>query len=238
MDSCPDPLPRSWPSTYPLHRPILTSEARALDAAASGVFGIPDLLLMERASWGVACLVRWLVSEPAAPVLVLCGPGNNGGDGYGAARVLASWGRSVRVLDLAPHPSAQASTRLERQLCARLLGIEALHGDLRGLEAALASGGVRIDALFGVGLTRPLEGWWCDVVGCLNAARLPTLAVDLPSGLDGDTGEARPLCVRADLTATLGAPKLGLLPGAAWAGHVVEVDIGLPWALHAPYLLG
>lgn len=195
---------------------------------------------MERASWGVACLVRWLPVEPSAPVLVLCGPGNNGGDGYGAARILASWGRSVRVLDLAPHPSAESSTQLERRLCGRLLAIEPLHGDLRGLEAALAGGGVLIDALFGVGLTRPLEGWWRDAIACLNAARRPTLAVDLPSGMDGDTGEGRPLCVRADLTATLGAPKLGLaptMPGAACAGQVIEVDIGLPWALHAPYRL-
>lgn len=239
MDSAPGPIPRSWPTTYPLHRPILTSEFRALEASASQAFGIPDLLLMERAAWSVACLARWLPSSPSAPLLVLCGPGNNGGDGYGAARVLASWGRPVRVLDLAPRPASGEATRLERDLCGRVLKVEVLHGDLRSLGAALAASAGLIDALFGVGLARPLEGWWRDAIACVNAARLPTLAVDLPSGLDADTGEALPLCVRADLTATLAAPKLGIssgMPGAVHAGHVVEVDIGLPWALHAPYL--
>lgn len=241
MDSAPGPIPRSWPMTYPLHRPVLTTEFRAMEGSAGRSFGIPDLLLMERAACGVACLARWLPSSSSAPLVVLCGPGNNGGDGYGAARVLASWGRPVRVLDLAPRPASGEATRLERDLCGRVLPIEVLHGDLGALAAALASGAGLIDALFGVGLVRPLEGWWRDAIACVNAARLPTLAVDLPSGLHADTGEALPLCVRADLTATLAAPKLGMapgMPGAAQAGHVVEVDIGLPWALHAPYLAG
>ncbi len=239
MRSPPQPLPGAWPFSYPLHRPIVTSEARALDEAARRDFGIPDLLLMERAALGVACLVPPADRRASGPVLVLCGPGNNGGDGYAAARHLSGWGRAVRVLDLARVPPSGASARLQQSLCARVLPIESAWDRPELLSAALAEAAFVVDALFGVGLDRALDGPWCAAIECVNAAARPTLAVDVPSGLDADTGEARPVCVRADVTATMVAPKRGIapgMPGADHAGRVVEIDIGLPWALHAPYL--
>jgi NAD(P)H-hydrate epimerase len=251
MHTFPPRLPASWPPSYPLHRPILTSEARALDAAAREGYGAPALLAMERAALGVAVCASLWAPEATAQILVLCGPGDNGGDGYACARQLAGWGRRVRVLDLAcaesqsqadarrQAESRSEAARLQRSLAARVLDVERANGGGDVLARALTACDVVIDALFGVGLARPLVGGWLSAIAQVNDARRPVLAVDVPSGLDADTGEPRPLAIVAEVTATMAAPKRGLLaPGAGvrHAGRVVEIDIGLPWALHAPYL--
>jgi ADP-dependent NAD(P)H-hydrate dehydratase / NAD(P)H-hydrate epimerase len=240
MRTFPDLLPASWPAPYPLHGALLTSEARSLDRAAREAHLVPEILLMERAALGVAsCTATW-APDPAAQGLVLCGPGDNGGDGFAAARILAGWGRSIRVLDLAADPARGPAARTQRELCLRCLTVERIHGDLEALGRALHGCAYVIDGLFGVGLTRPLEGWWCQAIERVNVAARPVLSIDLPSGLDGDSGEPRPVAIVAEVTATMAAPKRGLLTrpsGARHAGRLVEIDIGLPWALHAPYRL-
>ena len=237
MGRLPDGLPSTLPSTYPRHRPVLTSESRSLDQAAEAA-GLPALVLMEHAARGVAALATLLAPSPAALFVVCCGPGSNGGDGYGAARALDGWGRRVRVLRLGEVPRPPAA-RAEHDLCARALAIEDASSEPGVVADALRSADLVVDALFGVGLTRPLGAAHVEAVEHINAARALRLAVDVPSGLDADQGRALPACVAADVTATMATPKRGFAPGAPgarWAGHVVEIDIGLPWALHAPYL--
>lgn len=231
------PLPASWPESYPLHRAVVTSEARRLDREASQRFSLPPLLLMERAALGVAHVTQlW---APRGPGLVLAGPGDNGGDGYGAARQLAGWGREVEVLDLATAPAQGEAARTQRALCASVLRIERVPGDLDRLAHALQRAAWVVDALFGIGLERPLDAAWCATIDALTRSARPVLSVDVPSGLHADRGLPQPIAVHAEVTATMAAPKPGLLapsPGARYAGRVVEIDIGLPWALHAPYL--
>lgn len=232
------PLPPSWPPPYPLHRPILTSQARALDAAAGRLAGLSGELLMERAGLGVAAVVA-LWAPATARVLVLCGPGDNGGDGYVVGRVLSGWGRDVRVLDLAGEVARSPAAHAARERCARASGVEQAHDDLARLEVALAACTHVVDALFGSGLARDLAGRWRHAVEAVTRAQRPVLAVDVPSGVDADTGAVRGAAVRAEVTATMVAPKHALLPPsptAGHAGHVVEVDIGLPWALHGPWV--
>ena len=130
--------------------------ARALDREATERFGLPSLVLMEHASRGVAALAARLAHVSRA-VLVLCGPGNNGGDGYGIARLLASWGLPVRVLRLAPCPPS-GRTRPGRQGSRRpRSAVEDAWADPRPRPEALADATVVVDALFGVGLARDLE---------------------------------------------------------------------------------
>ena len=149
---------------------------------------------------------------------MLCGPGNNGGDGYGAARFLNGCGFEVRVWRCgASEPSGGDTGHEFRLLQAELEPQDAFSAPERLLEALQGHSGLVVDALFGVGLQRPLEAPYADWVAAVNAAPGPCLAVDVPSGLESDTGEALPLAIQADVTATMAAPKLGLVARSALA---------------------
>lgn len=194
-------------------------------AAAEGVTGIE---LMENAGRAIADAVaaRWPEGPAEGHVAILCGPGNNGGDGFVVARRLAKAGWPVRLALLGDQ--------------ARLKGDAAHHAGLWTQEAerlsaeVLEGAGLIIDALFGAGLARPLEGAAAETVRRANEMDVPRVAVDVPSGLQGDNG--LPLgepVVRADLTVTFFRPKPGhlLLPGRAICGDLVVADIGIPPAV-------
>ena len=231
------PLPASWPHSYPLHRPVLTAVARAWDQ------GEHAGRLLEHAGLGVAALAAHLAPRREDVVVVVAGPGHNGADGYVAARCLVGWGRQVEVYAVGRTPFGQ---RVPPDVCeaarrAREEGVPLVECSdaLAPLVQALAKCHLVVDALLGVGLERPLEGAFLEAVQRMNASDARRLSVDVPSGMDSDSGEPLPVCVQADVTAAMAAPKLGYgrgRPGAAAAGHVVEVDIGLPWHVHAPAL--
>lgn len=183
---------------------------------------MPSILLMENASAGVARVARTLGDS----FVVLCGAGNNGGDGLAAARHL---GPGCRVHLLAePDPERSPDAALQLGILRRAgYRIEVRSDAIPSAEP----GTVWIDALFGTGLTRPVEGRAAAWIDAMNGARGPKLAVDVPSGLHGDRGiPLGPACVRADVTATFEAPKIGLLaPSAApFVGRIEVVPLGLP----------
>src|SRR6185312_11524804 len=158
---------------------------------------------------------------------VVCGVGNNAGDGLAAARHLHRWGRlaSVSCLD-----AARLKGPAARQLAAlQALGIE--------VSADLQLGGAQIvvDALLGTGISRPPEGDFARWIDAINGSRLRVIAIDLPSGLAADTGVAYAPTVRAHTTVTLGLPKPGLLQadGPSFAGEVWVADIGVPFEVYA-----
>ena len=179
--------------------------------------------LMEAAGWAVARAVRRRYAK--GRVAVLCGPGNNGGDGFVAARLLERDGWAVRLSLLGSLDSLRGDAAL---MAARWRGaVEPLSPDsLLGCDLA-------IDALFGAGLTRPLEGMARTVVGDINRRRLPVIAVDVPSGVHGDTGEVLGLAPHCVATVTFFRKKPGhcLLPGRLLCGEVVVADIGIPAAV-------
>lgn len=183
--------------------------------------GTPGIFLMECAGAAVAdAAQRW----PGA-VLVLAGPGNNGGDGFVAARLLAGEGRPVTIALLGDRA---ALTGDAAQAAA------AWTGPVVPLEAAdFAAADLVVDAIFGAGLSRPVDGAAAEALGKAEASGLPVLAVDVPSGVDGDSGAVRGRSIRASLTVTFARKKPGhlLLPGRELCGEVVLADIGIPEAV-------
>jgi NAD(P)H-hydrate epimerase len=219
---------------------LATAEAmRRADRRASEQYGVPSLLLMENAGRGAADVIE-RVFGPARGrrIAVVCGKGNNGGDGFVAARHLAGRGARVEVwlVARAPDIRGDAATNLaaisrgglplvEMAEPAGPAGLEALRRGLR--EAELV-----VDALLGTGVTGPATGLVAEAIAAVNEAERPVCALDLPSGLDADTGRLAGPVVRARCTVTFGLPKLGLYlpPGAAQAGRVELVDLGVPRA--------
>ncbi len=203
---------------------ILTLAEMSRADRAAITAGVPGVELMENAGRAVAEAVR--ARHAPGPVLVLCGPGNNGGDGFVAARRLAAAGWSVRVALLGARDKLRADAGHHAGLW---------DGPVEPLEAAAGPGledpGVVIDALFGAGLTRPLEGAALAAVEALNATGLPVVAVDVPSGVSGDSGTVvGEVAVQASLTLTFCRKKPGhlLLPGRMLCGEVEVADIGIP----------
>jgi NAD(P)H-hydrate epimerase len=211
---------------------------RGLDQHTIEVLGVPGDVLMESAGRAVAeAVLRSMADDSSRAVRVVCGPGNNGGDGLVAARQLHLVGVDVRVRMLGDPDriSGDARVNLDR---AQRLGV--------AFEAAgvpLPARGVVVDALFGVGLSRELQGSFAQGIEQLNAAReearggLAVIAVDVPSGLCADTGQPMGVAIRADETISMGLPKLGLSlePGRSLAGRVRVARIGI--ADEAPEVL-
>jgi len=204
------------------HEILTVAECTEADRFAAA-HGIPTLTLMENAGRAVADAVeaRW----PLGHVAVLCGPGNNGGDGFVAARHLAGRGWTVRLALLGSREALQGDAAAMAKMWGG--GIGHLSRD------ALRDATVVVDALFGAGLSRPLDGIAKDVALAVNASGLPVVAVDVPSGLQGDTG--KPLgdvCVKAGVTVTFFRKKPAhvLMPGRALCGGIVVADIGIPEA--------
>ena len=201
---------------------LLTAEEMGRADALAIAAGVPGLSLMEAAGRAVALEAIDRVGRKGAAIAVACGPGNNGGDGFVAARLLREQGHRVRVGLLGPRErlTGDAADVAERW-----------GADVESLTSAILAGtDVIVDALFGAGLSRPLDGVAAEVVAAINASGKPVLAVDVPSGLDGTTGCADGPVVQATRTATFFRMKPGhlLLPGRLLCGEVRLADIGIP----------
>jgi NAD(P)H-hydrate epimerase len=203
--------------------PLVTAaEMRALDRHTIDALGVPGALLMELAGAAVAREAEAL-RAPGGAVWLFCGPGSNGGDGLVAARHLHLRGVPVRVVAVGD-AAAWAGDAGDNARRLRALGVS-VHGD----DAAPEPGAVIVDAIFGTGLARDVDGAAAAAIRRIRGARCRVLAVDLPSGLDADTGQPHGDAVAAEVTVTIGLPKLGLAlePGRSLAGRVVVARIGI-----------
>ncbi|HET6202360.1 MAG TPA: NAD(P)H-hydrate epimerase [Planctomycetota bacterium] len=214
--------------------------ARGLDEAATNLLRMPTILLMENAGGAIAAEALRLCAGPAPleGVLFLCGPGNNGGDGYSAARRLLDGRRRLEVFSFGRRPLPDSDAGLNRAILERAGAPVRACPPASELAALLERPLLVVDALFGTGFSRPLEGEAAAIVEVLNASGRTVLAADLPTGLDADTGEVLGRAVRASTTVTFAAPKRGfyLSAGPSHVGKVVVGDLGLPPRFLAAYL--
>lgn len=207
---------------------LVAADVKRQDAEAQAR-GIAVDSLMRAAGTAVARqAIAMLGGAYGRRIVVVCGKGNNGGDGLVAARVLRDRGAAVTVVLAAEHASEGASARALAAYAGRV-------ADATELGAELARGALAIDAVLGVGLSRAPEGSVASAIRALASASCPVLSVDVPSGVDADTGAIPGVSVSATVTVTLGGYKPGLLfaGGAVRAGEVRVADIGMPAELRA-----
>jgi ADP-dependent NAD(P)H-hydrate dehydratase / NAD(P)H-hydrate epimerase len=207
---------------------------RDADRQTIDEIGIPSMVLMENAGRQVVAALEAAYEDLTdRHVAVLCGPGNNGGDGFVVARTLHQRGVEVSVFVIATIAAIKGDARLNLEILGRL-GLTTVEisdeqsWDLHFSEISQCD--LIVDAIFGTGLKSPLAGMLETVAADVNASGIPVVAVDLPTGLSADHAEPIGECIRAAMTVTLAAPKLPLVlpPGEGLAGNIVVADIGIP----------
>lgn len=210
---------------------------READRRTSAEFGISGAVLMESAGRAVAeALLNRYAQRFPGPVVLFCGKGNNGGDGYVVARQLRNRGWQVVIVVLAEEQSLSGDARVNLEILKRLDSEIYFTPELATLEpllAKLASPSLLVDGLLGTGLTVPVSGLYGRAIEWINAQSAPVIAIDLPSGLDADRGQVLGCAISAELTVALAAAKLGqvLHPGVALCGELVVAEIGIPTLL-------
>jgi ADP-dependent NAD(P)H-hydrate dehydratase / NAD(P)H-hydrate epimerase len=215
-------------------RVLNADQMREADRVTIEEIGISSLVLMECAGRQVVSAIQQRFSDLAfLRVAVLCGPGNNGGDGFVIARTLLQTGYEASVFLIGPVAAVRGDARVNLDILGRLgqTVVEVTNEQEWDLHFSdIATCDLVVDAMFGTGLRRPLSGLLETVVKDLNTSDLPVVAVDLPSGLSADTADFIGEAVEAELTVTFAAPKLPhmLPPGETHCGEVVIADIGIP----------
>ncbi len=209
---------------------VTAEEMREIDRITIQDYGVPSLVLMERAGLSVAMKIKERFSP--RKVLVLCGGGNNGGDGLVVARNLHNWGYRVSAVVLSEEPRLSPDCAAQHRIACAM----GMHVTFRKMiRPEDLHGAVVVDAILGTGLSKPVTGELEAAFALLNESSAPVFAVDIPSGISADNGEALGAAVRATCTVTFGLPKRGhlLYPGAAYSGELYVEDIGFPATLLA-----
>ena len=206
------------------------TKMRELDWTAIEKFGIEDRLLMENAGLAAYGVIRDEIGVAGRRFVVFCGVGNNGGDGFVIARKIHSNGGEARVYIVGNRKKFTGTAAMNLAIIERLsLQVEELR-DAASAEEAISGSDAIVDAIFGTGLTRDVQGLHRDVINLINAAGRPVFSVDIPSGVNGDTGMVMGAAVEADWTVTFGLPKMGnmLFPGYGLCGRLYVTHISFP----------
>jgi NAD(P)H-hydrate epimerase len=209
---------------------VTSSQMRNIDKKTIEGIGIPGLELMEKAGMGTALVAKQMLGEPEGKeVLIFCGRGNNGGDGFVVGRYLSEWGAQVKFYLTAKKAAVKGDAKVNLDKAVDLdLPIFEIQSEDEIPEQIKAD--LVVDALFGTGFEGQIEGYTKTIVERINASGVPVLAVDISSGLHADSGTYVGPCVRADRTATMALPKMGhfFFPGKKMSGKVSVIDIGVP----------
>ncbi|GEA18530.1 MAG: ADP-dependent NAD(P)H-hydrate dehydratase / NAD(P)H-hydrate epimerase [Moorella sp. (in: firmicutes)] len=217
---------------------VTAAEMGQLDRLASSEYLVPSIVLMENAGLRVVESIRRHFQDRVKNrrVLIFCGKGNNGGDGLVVARHLLNQGAEVKVFLLARPEDLRGDARTNLEIYQKMGGrLYPILGEshLQRADIALLYADLVVDAIFGTGFKGAAMGLPAAVITMINKAHRVTVAVDLPSGLEADTGRAFGPCIQATWTVTFALPKLGLAvePGASYAGRLEVADIGIPQKL-------
>jgi hydroxyethylthiazole kinase-like uncharacterized protein yjeF len=218
-------------------RVLNSTQMREADRRTIGQIGIPSLVLMENAGRQAVAAMEAMYSDLAdRQVAVLCGRGNNGGDGFVVARTLVQRGTDVAVFLIGRVADVRGDARTNLEILGRI-GVTVVEvADSQAWElhfSEVSDCTLIVDAIFGTGLNAPVTGLIESVIADVNASGIPVVSIDLPSGLSADSAEPIGPSVEASLTVTLAAPKLPLVlpPGETRAGDIVIADIGIPSAV-------
>ncbi|HQO73030.1 MAG TPA: NAD(P)H-hydrate epimerase [Sedimentibacter sp.] len=206
---------------------ISCQEMKEMDSYAINTVGIPSIVLMENAALKVINNIDLNFNN----FTVVCGRGNNGGDGLAIARHLIIKGKKVRIYIAGDLKSGTEDFNINlnilKNLKAEIINIKD-EKELLQLKEDLSVSDITIDALFGIGLKRNIEGLYLEIIKLMNNESKQIISVDIPSGIDGDTGKPMGICVKADKTVTFHKMKKGLLNCGAYAGEIIVEDIGIP----------
>lgn len=214
-------------------RVCTVQEMRDLDRRAWEEYGLPEAILMENAGQAVYQVLRSEYGTDGRRYAVVCGRGNNGGDGFVVARLLHSNGADVRVYLLSNEDAitgaARANLDAAREAGIPLQRLQTVDDLYLGRQCDVV-----VDAIFGTGVTRVVRGLDAETIQRMNDSGLPIISVDIPSGVDGDTGAVHGIAVRAACTVAFGLPKLGnvLPPGRELCGRLFVSHISFPPAMH------
>lgn len=214
---------------------VATAEQmQELDRKSIEVYKIPGIVLMENAGRGAAEVISKTFQDiQQRKVAVIAGKGNNGGDGFVIARHLMNQGATVKVFLLTDPRALRGDAETNYQIFSRMKG-EVLplpsSKDYQKIKKDLEKFDLLVDGIFGTGLDAEVRGYYREVIDHLNTLQKPIVAIDIPSGLDANTGKPFGTAIKATLTITFGLPKIGLLisPGLDYAGEVKVIDIGIP----------
>jgi len=214
-------------------RLVTNKEMRSIDSWAIKKFGIPGTVLMENAGQGCVNVLEDYIDLEEQRFLIICGKGNNGGDGFVIARHLQNRGAYVKAILLGKGRQLKKDARLNYDL-AKKAGIEILEsGNMATIRRHYHSfkPDVIVDAIFGTGFAGKPQGIYRSVIEFMNKCDVLIFSVDIPSGINGDTGLFNTTCVIADVTATMCLPKRGhyLYPGREFCGDLYVIDIGIPY---------
>ncbi|MDD5936996.1 MAG: NAD(P)H-hydrate dehydratase [Clostridiales bacterium] len=202
---------------------LSASQMKSLDQMTIQEIGIESLVLMERAALGVVEEIKKHVTLKDR-ILVVCGSGNNGGDGFAVARILLAQGHSVDAMFV----GSMAKMTLE---CKKQMQIAVKMGLSMRTELLFSEYNIIVDGIFGIGLDRPVHGEFANVIERINEQKESAfvIAIDIPSGISADTGQKLDYAVKADVTVTFQEMKRGLLlyPGAEYAGNIIVKDVGI-----------
>lgn len=204
---------------------IVTSQQMAeIDRLTIEQYGIASLVLMERAALAVS---KYVMQTNASNVVILAGPGNNGGDGIATGRILKDKLKNLRIFLLFPEDKLSQDCKKQLEIAKKFgLNIFQRYPEERELTEA----DLIVDAVFGTGLKRAIDGELANLIEKINSLDKPVLAVDIPSGVSSDTGELLGVALKASITVSFGLPKIGhvLYPGAYYTGKLIIEDIGFP----------
>lgn len=203
---------------------VTSKEMAEIDRLTIEHYGIPSLVLMERAALAVA---KYVLEFNPQNVIAIAGPGNNGGDGIACARILKNKVKNIKIFKLFSDEKLSNDCKVQLDI-AKKFGVPVIEGYPEKEDISKAD--LIIDAIFGTGLKRAIEGELANFIEILNSLKKQVVAVDIPSGVSSDTGEILGVAVRADVTVTFGLPKIGHLiyPGREYTGKLFVEDIGFP----------
>jgi NAD(P)H-hydrate epimerase len=209
---------------------VSVNEMRLMDSYAIGQLGIPEEILMENAGFAVINVLKNKIIIKERKFVIFCGTGNNGGDGLVVARLLHSNGGHVKVFSLGDSTKYRGAAKTNFAIVTKLpIEVIKLENAISA-KKAIAHCDVIIDAIFGTGLDRPVTGLSLDVIALINESKKKVLSLDIPSGVNGNTGNVMSIAVKADYTATFGLPKIGnmLYPGYELCGELFVSHISFP----------